>query len=118
MAHDIEEQQKLSVTFRKRLASDNKAFVTKIDGDLRSEAFEVQRNLAVRVKTLEEENEVFRQDLAGKERDLEMMNETIKREYADFSKNRKRLKTDFNMATNKTHDQFTGIEDLLNSVAH
>ena len=41
------------------------------------------------------------------------MAETIEKEYADFSKNRKRLKSDFAMATNKTVDQFHAIEDLL-----
>ena len=67
---------------------------------------------------MEEDNEEFRMNLEGKQRDLELMGETIKREYADFSRNRSRLKTEYNMATNKTHDQFAGIEDLLNSVAH
>ena len=41
MAYDIEQQKKLSVTFRKRLLAENQAFISKIDEDLRSEAFEV-----------------------------------------------------------------------------
>ena len=67
---------------------------------------------------MEDDNNEFRKDLEGKQRDLELMGETIKREYADFSRNRSRLKTEYNMATNKTHDQFAAIKDLLDNVAH
>ena len=44
------------------------------------------------------------------------MGETISKEYAEFSKNRKRLKTDFALVTGKTVNQFSGMHDLLDNV--
>ena len=68
---------------------------------MREEAFKIQREIKARVEKCESEVEVFRHDLAANARDIDLMRETISREYADFSKNRAQIKSDFQIIHDK-----------------
>ena len=81
--------------FKQMMTDDFMEYLKEKSDHLEQKGFSVQDALNQRVKEFEEKLEEFNGNLIENRRDLDNMGTQIEKEYCEFSKNRKRWKSDF-----------------------
>ena len=90
---------KMNEAFKSKIRNSTDEFIKVTTKDLRHRAFEVQDELKDRINSAESSVVEFYDDLEILKKDMNELTTQVNGEYMEFSKNRKRIKTDYQMAS-------------------
>ena len=86
---------KMNEAFKSKIRNSTDEFIKVTTKDLRHRAFEVQDELKDRINSAESSVVEFYDDLEILKKDMNELTTQVNGEYMEFSKNRKRIKTDY-----------------------